>query len=349
MRRNLKSSTCLHVDNVSNPVYYCIGISSSSHPIAMPDHPEDFPPDLNLSMFEGRNFSRGLYSVFINPEDENGIPKLDREDAQKFAEASKNIDELIERACEATFQESLDDLQELRDEMQASSRNSKAGAEVQSNGKPNSSKPSAPGRRAVATITSKSAAVALSSAGKPNSRLLASTVDANRGIQNARSSGKHTAVAPSKTNARIHAVATAAAKSTLGYSNGRAVSTSVRPALSSVSQGSSHPRSASTMSTKCPNIAPKRAVTTSAKAGTLRPLSGASRPQPRSNGKENKENHVKTSYQEETDLIKKLQMQSLETDDDLNSSEDLMGAFSSDRLLLGEDAFEEFRFEIPDL
>ena len=73
---------------------FIVLVFSSSHLVAMPDHPEDFPPDLNLSMFEGSNFSRGIYSVFINPEDEDGVPKLDRDEAHKLAEASKNIDEL---------------------------------------------------------------------------------------------------------------------------------------------------------------------------------------------------------------------------------------------------------------
>lgn len=315
----------------------------------MPDHPEDFPPDLNLSMFEGPNFSRGVYSNYLDPEDENGFTKFEREEAEKAAEASKNADELLERACEVTFQESLNDLQELRGELCSSNRGMMAGHAPKSNKKHDASLPSILARRAPATISSKSASAALSSIGKTAPRSTLPAGDPKRRLKISDASTKPAVAAMSNANTHIHAVATAAAKSTLGYSHGRAISTSLRPALSHSSQGFSHHRAASTMSAKCPNIAPKRSIASSTKVGHAHNLFSGARPQPRFHTKENKENDVKSSYQEETELIKKLQMQTLGGDEDTNEVDGLMGAFSPDRLLLGADAFEEFRFEIPEL
>jgi len=286
-----------------------------------------------------------MYAIYGNPEDENGVTKYEREELQQAKEASKKSEEYLEKACEASFQETLAGLKELH-EPNPSNRTTSSTKRTGSDNKGRSTRTTGGLHGGPSTVATKSAANALVDGRKPILKFAVPSPLARprRPITMAPSKSS-TSSGLSASNMRTHAVATAAANTTVGYARGRAVSSSIRPALkSSLSKPTTEGRTASTVGTGANG---RPSATSSSRARPLQ-LSGISRASAHNLSKPLPDSESKKSaYQEEDEVLHQLRMQSLEAEGDVDNIEDCLQSNSSDSLLLGDDAFEEFKFDLP--
>jgi hypothetical protein len=77
---------------------------------ALEEYPEEWPPNLNLTMFEGKNFTRGFLSAHLIHDEE------DEEQEGLNAKCSKELDKRIEEGCEESFLRTLNDVRILQQE-----------------------------------------------------------------------------------------------------------------------------------------------------------------------------------------------------------------------------------------
>lgn len=180
-------------------------------------------------MLQGANLTNGWWGTFSNPLGESTPARLARQESEMQARAAKAEEAIIARALEADVTSTFDF--------------ATASAELEAKKKRNAST-----FRAPSTLSSKRAAAALS---RPPSSSPSSTskplvprfaaLTATAAARSRNSNVPHPPVSrkqsPAVTSATAsparHAVASAASKSTLGYSAGRAVSASARQPLSS--------------------------------------------------------------------------------------------------------------------
>lgn len=183
---------------------------------------DDFPSDWKFPMFEGKNMTRGIWSAYHNPTEDDGRTKKEREFEEELARDKKKRDEEFDRIFEETM---------AKDEAEARRR---FGVESPKKALPKAGL--ALKKKAVgpSTIKSKSAASALSPAPKPTYTVptAATKSRAPSSLLPSRRPAKP-AMAPS---ASRHAAATAASKSTIGYAQGRATGTTARKPLSNVTK-----------------------------------------------------------------------------------------------------------------
>lgn len=283
-------------------------------------------------MFKGPHFTRGMYSMHYDPEEE------ERRTLQEAEKAFKKTDELIMKACEASFDEAEKDLKELHDPEEAI-RSVGAGLTAESSKENFMKRPNSVARGAPGTMASKSAASALTSGRKPVPKFAAPTPGTKARRPTAFVAGKSSAPTTSAAaNAQAHAVATAAAKSTVGYARGRAVSTSVRPALGStkaISNGRTIIKTVDKAQSKRPGTheLPQPRQSSSISLATARKTSQQS----------NDTAPKKFTYKDETELLNQLRYSDRSEYDD----EEFLPESNSGSLLLDDDAFEEFKFDLP--
>lgn len=188
-------------------------------PKALPDYPEDFPPDLDYSMLQGDNLMRGYHELYFNPVDENGISRIDKKEQAELAKAQKEGDEAVLKAME-DLEWTVRDVPEtfepyrqkqIAEQLKKSELLSKKGP---------------------STVLARRAASALSSHVKPapmatSGTKPALTVPKTRTPTTFLSREKKVPL-PSNPSAMRHTAAAAASRSTIGYSQGRSASGALR-------------------------------------------------------------------------------------------------------------------------
>lgn len=272
-------------------------------------------------MLEGVNFTRGIYSTYFNPVGDDGLTRSEREDLEQKAKEDKKNEEIMQKAIDDMFKEVEESVAEglLSKKQNAIIEEPKKSQKVPPTRKPLASK-------TPSTINSKSAAAALSP--PPKASFAASTVAAKSRLI---SSKKPTPMNPSVAR---HAAATTASRTTIGYSQGRAASSSMRKPLSNLARSTP----ASTVSG-----AHKRAVSTPA-APLSRGTSRASSEATITLARFAKENFT---YEAEEELMQKMQHASFDEVDEEDLEDCMRGYMPA--ALLDDDEYDDFRLEIPAL
>ena len=203
----------------------------------MPDHPDDLP-ELDLSLLKPENEIAGLLHYFANKPDEEGLSYVQRQEMNQ----QKAID-LAHKKLEAKIQLQADSgpfpcicypeclgsecIQSVAQRKEAEETYKRTLAALEP--KPNPSSNKAPLSKGPTISTSKAAAVALSQpkrlapAGKSASQ---SSAPVRKPISIAPRSKKP--LPPTNPSSMRHTAASAASRTTMGYSKGRATSAAMR-------------------------------------------------------------------------------------------------------------------------
>lgn len=224
-------------------------------------------------MFEGANLTRGMWSTYFDPVDEHGISRLERQEAEDDARYERMVDEMTRKAIEDLDLVSLDVSQytgmESRQKREREAKPKKAGLA----GKASKVLSKTPTAQGLSTIASKDAAAALSYSSRPptsaSTRGFAAPTASTKARAPSALVNRKTRPTPTPSNPSTmhHAAATAASRTTLGYSQGRAVSSTVRKPASAISDAK--PK----RSVTSPGAARSRAA--SSQAGGVQPARGA--------------------------------------------------------------------------
>src|SRR6186713_308618 len=71
--------------------------------VPLPDGMDHIPSDWKFPMFEGKNMTQGMYSTYINPIEDDGRTKKEREFEEGLARDRKKRDEEFDRIFEETM------------------------------------------------------------------------------------------------------------------------------------------------------------------------------------------------------------------------------------------------------
>ncbi|KAI9785246.1 MAG: hypothetical protein M1816_000494 [Peltula sp. TS41687] len=63
----------------------------------LPDHPDDFPPDMEYRQFQGRNLTRGWFDTYCNPVGEDGLTRFERQLEESHKKADEESRESIKK------------------------------------------------------------------------------------------------------------------------------------------------------------------------------------------------------------------------------------------------------------
>ncbi|KAF2789268.1 hypothetical protein K505DRAFT_313453 [Melanomma pulvis-pyrius CBS 109.77] len=295
--------------------------------IPLADETENLPADWKFPMFEGTNMTRGVYSAYVNPVEDDGRTRKEREFEEGLARDRKKRDEEFDKIFAETM---------AQDEAEARRR---LGIESPKKAAPKGGLPPKKRVPGPSTLKSKSAAAALSPAPKPTynppiaitkSRVPASLLP-----------GRRPAKPLMNPSTSRHAAANAASKSTIGYAQGRSSVTSPRKPLSNVMK----PAPFSTTSRQPTAISsihnPNASVTsTSSKRTFSRSSSNATLVAP------SQEND---SYQTAEDIEREMQFLLLQDDPDDEEVDAWMNNFNTQ---LGgdglDDEFADFQLQLPE-
>jgi hypothetical protein len=191
--------------------------------VALPyyDSDDEFGPNKTFPQLAPENIMGGMISSYFNPVGPDGLTYVEREQSALRARMDKEEDELMKK-----FEEQMDDTERnLRQELgmiQPPKKTSRSASPVRRLAtKPNPSKPG--------TVSAKSAATALGRpVSKPSSFASATASSSSKTPSSVLNVRKSRAVSAADSSASRYAAATAASKSTLGYSQGRAASHQIR-------------------------------------------------------------------------------------------------------------------------
>jgi hypothetical protein len=206
-------------------------------PIELPDHPEDFPPDREYPQFKNGNMTRGWYGTYLDPLDDDGKTGFERREEA----LNKRADEALDRELERMLDEmplyginvpeypGAETIMEANAKREAEEQQRKAGAAI----KAVAARPAVSSSRRLPLVTrGKAPAVQpktirhVATATKPTvsfpSRKPSVPVVARKGPSPTESY---------RTSPMRQAVATAASRTTIGYSKGRVASGAVRPTV----------------------------------------------------------------------------------------------------------------------
>ncbi|KAK4983329.1 hypothetical protein LTR66_008869 [Elasticomyces elasticus] len=184
----------------------------------------------------------GAWSSFYNPIDENGLSRTEKQDAEIEAKLEKEQDAMLQKAIDSDLiigwnvpeypgAETVLSLREKRKEAEkAKNVAAKAPSKATNVASYNPIKSKGP-----PTLKAKSAASVLSTTAKPS--FATPTTATKAKASSALASRKPPALKPTNPSPMRHAAATAASKTTLGYSKGRAVSATARKPLAEVHDG----------------------------------------------------------------------------------------------------------------
>jgi hypothetical protein len=208
--------------------------------LALPDYPSDdeFGPNKTFPQLAPENLTRGMFSTYLNPVDHNGISLGEKEKAERKVEFDKRVDEQLKKHVE----DSLADVERSVMEDLGLAPKRSANPSSQST----AFKSSIPG-----TLITKSAASALSRPAKIPSYAAATNASKTRapGMLNIRKS-REVPLPSTDPSASRFATASAASRSTIGYSQGRATSQKFRtPSAAIFKDETNHQRSTSQAST----------------------------------------------------------------------------------------------------
>jgi hypothetical protein len=277
-------------------------------------------------MFQGKNMTRGIWSAYHNPLEDDGRTKKEREFEEGLAMDKKKRDEEFDRVFEETI---------AKDEAEARRR---LGIESPKKAAPKAGLP--PKKRVLgpSTIKSKSAAAALSPVAKPTSTAPTATTKSrvpSSLLPNRRPAKP--AMAPSTSR---HAAATAASKSTIGYAQGRATGTTARKPLSNVTKPA--PFSATTrQSAIAPSIGNRTAsvASTASKRTFSRASSNATLVAPP---------HGEDDFQTAEDVEREMALLLLQDDPEDEDADAWMSNFNSQLSGDIDDEFAGFQLQLPE-
>lgn len=200
------------------------------NPKALAYESEDFPNNcLNYEGLKPENLMRGWTDQYNNPLDENGVSRREKEFEEKLAKALKAGDERILRAVEEddwSVADVPETFQHLRKKGQEGLRNTKAPEPAK--------KFTAKGNKGPATLALRNAATALSVVPKPAAAPFMMNKPKPKPATSFLARGKKE-IAPPPTSTMRHTAATAASKSTIGYTKGRSASSIVNRGTGHVS------------------------------------------------------------------------------------------------------------------
>jgi hypothetical protein len=177
---------------------------SNTRPALPEFSPDDeFGPNKTFPQLAPENLTRGCALVYLNPTDDEGLTRTDRELAERRARGQRGDELELQRLIDETFAAIEQDV--LRD------------------------LDAAPPKPPPATVTARSAASALSRAPKAAGAAAFAAPPKSSGARAPLAVRKARAPVPQAGSAeRQPPASTAASRSTLGYSRGRAVSQKVR-------------------------------------------------------------------------------------------------------------------------
>lgn len=202
---------------VERDVEYC-----PARPKDLPYESDVFPNNcLNYDALKGANLTRGIYDVYLNPVDEDGKTRLDREHEASYAKSVKEADEQVLKMLEEDW--TIGDVPETFRHLKKKTAPSNQKLTVLNDTK----KPSGVSMRGPATITLRKAVSALSVVARPTAApqptpvpALSTTSFLSR-LKPAPPALSASAITKSTTR---QASATVASRSTLGYTKGRSAS-----------------------------------------------------------------------------------------------------------------------------
>ncbi|KAF2710511.1 hypothetical protein K504DRAFT_377139 [Pleomassaria siparia CBS 279.74] len=295
--------------------------------VPLADEMEHLPTDWKFPMFEGQNMTRGVYSAYINPIEDDGRTKKEREFEQGLARDRKKRDEEFDRIFKETM---------ARDEAEARRR---LGIESPKKAAPKGRLPPKKKMLGPSTVRSKSAAAALSPVPKPDP--IAPTTMKSR-VPSSLLPSRRPAKPVMNPSTSRYAAATAASKSTIGYAQGRPTSTAARKPLSNVMKPAPF-----SVTARQPTAAPSAIhsrTTSVASAGSKRTFSRAS-----SNTTLVTPPQENDTFQTTEDMECEMQLLLLQDDADDEDVDAWMNHFNSQ---LGADAlndeFADFQLQLPE-
>lgn len=216
---------------------------------ALPDDPEDWPADMKYPQLQGKNLMRGVYEVYYDPVDDDGVRLSDRRIAEQKAKINARHEALLQKNIEETLGPLTDEERELFGFTLAPKPAPKSQpgavrpASVASISKPTAASSRRPLSAAAASrpagVTSRAVASALANAPESTASMRAharsrSALSATAPPATAQPRQRPIAPAapePSNPSSMRHQAATAASRTTLGYGKGRTIGTSVRKPL----------------------------------------------------------------------------------------------------------------------
>ena len=175
-------------------------------------------------MLRGANFTRGMAQVYLNPVDDDGLSRYEREWTKQRIKDAKQLDDDLDKVLSESM--AKQDAEALRYLGLAPPRKAPSATPKPSKGGP---KPRAP----LSTLQSKAAAAALPPPRKPNAAQPKALAKLKTPSSSFIPSKKKTAPAIDPSTTR-QAAAMMASRSTIGYSHGRSASASLRKPLSHV-------------------------------------------------------------------------------------------------------------------
>lgn len=185
-------------------------------PKDLPYESEDFPDGcLNYDVLKKGNLMRGIYNRYYHDVDENGMSRQDRENEAGYQLSAKKADEQILKMMEEDW--TVGDVPETFRHLRKKQSQAKENVEATSQPKKSSALPN----RGPATIASRKAATALSVAPKSAPVPPKATKPTPKSSFLSRAKPAPALTAPSNASTMRHAAATAASKSTIGYTKGR--------------------------------------------------------------------------------------------------------------------------------
>jgi hypothetical protein len=216
--KSWRLSLWLQEESVRKIMSLAADIHAETLTAALPDYPSDdeFGPNKTFPQLAPENLTRGMISTYFNPVDHNGISLADKEKAEQKAQFDKRVDEQLKKHVE----DSLADVERsVMEDLGLAQKRS-----VNPSSQNAAFKSSTPG-----TFITKSAASALSRPGKIPSYAAATNASKTRapGMLNIRKS-REVPLPSMDPSASRFATASAASRSTIGYSQGRATSQKFR-------------------------------------------------------------------------------------------------------------------------
>jgi hypothetical protein len=210
-------------------------------PKDLPYESEDFPDGcLNYDVLKKGNLMRGIYNRYYNDLDENGMSREDRENEEAYQKSAAKADEEIRKMMEEEW--TVEDVPETFRHL----RKKQAQTKEKSDSLPQPKKITALPNRGPATIAARKAAGALSVIPKSAPAPPKATKPTPKPSFLSRSKPTLLPTVPSNASTMRHAAATAASRSTIGYTKGRSALTQVQKterggltrSVSNISQGS---------------------------------------------------------------------------------------------------------------
>jgi hypothetical protein len=210
-------------------------------PKDLPYESEDFPDGcINYDVLKKGNLMRGIYNKYYNDLDENGMSRQDRENEEAYQKSAAKADEQIRKMMEEDW--TVGDVPETFRHLRKK--------QSQPKGKPDATSqlkkiPALP-NRGPATIAARNAASALSVVPKSAPEPPKATKSTPKPSFLSRAKPTPTPTIPSNASTMRHAAATAASRSTIGYTKGRSAFSQVQKtersgltrSTSNLSQGS---------------------------------------------------------------------------------------------------------------